>query len=1052
MKKTILALTLALGLVALAPAMPAFADEADPETQGQETVASLEDEPAGEPVVVSDDATNGAPVIVEGASDSSQGEQDVAPTGDSAAGAYDAAAQGSDGTVVATDVAEPLAEEPSAAPDTQDVLDASDAEPASEATSGDGGALELMASGSSDEQAVSDGQVFTLSPTTASTKIAVAGNSAASGANVQLSNVATLLGEYWHAVSRDDGSFKIVNLAGNKALYVAGKPASGSNVSVISGEGTGWIIKSNGDGTVSLSPLGYTSLQLDLASGKTVAGTNLQLYKAKSDSAAQRFVLEISAPLTEAVASGSALSGQVLYFKSGVDKTRTITIADASKENGGNARLNAYKSTMAQRFVLRDMGNGLYAIQNTNSGKYLEVAGGGIKSGTNVRQWKGNSSLGQLWYFVKASDGTYSVRNAKSGLALSVPSMTNYEGANVRIQNVSNNARQKFSLSFTSLYGEGQVLRLSPSHATTMVAATASNSPANGTNTVIALAAYLPGQWWRVSSPKNMSFKLFNMCANVALSVRGDIANNANVNVSNSGTTWVVSINDGGTLSFSPQGKPNLVLEVESGGKTAGSNIRIHKSNGSAAQQFNASYNSVLTTSARKGMVVDEAVYNIASALNSKMVADIANGSTDPGANVRIHKANSTNAQKWSLEYVGSGLYRMRAASSGLCLGVVGQGRKDGSNVAHLRSDDTLFQLWYLTESSEGCVIHSAASGLAIDVDGGAGTNNANMEINKTNSAKSQDWLLVEKPLLANGTYAFSSDLTYYGMLVFEVKGGSTSSGANVQAHQTNGTEAQKWVLSYKGGGEYTIANKKSGLMLSIAKKSNSNGGNVIQETKASSLYQRWILTVTPTGGIGFKNVGSGKMMEVAGGKSDNGVNIQQRGAANVKYQSWHVKTNHDPIPSGKLGKFVSRMIYYTDIANVGYDMGNRWDIRDGGECDCSSLVITCLQEAGFNAKSMGATYTGDMKSVITSIKGWNAIPFDINSVKAGDILLNYEYHTCAVINGSGKTALIAQASIDENGNGFYGTSGDQSGYETNIKTVYVYPHGGWNCILRYTA
>ena len=48
------------------------------------------------------------------------------------------------------------------------------------------------------------------------------------------------------------------------------------------------------------------------------------------------------------------------------------------------------------------------------------------------------------------------------------------------------------------------------------------------------------------------------------------------------------------------------------------------------------------------------------------------------------------------------------------------------------------------------------------------------------------------------------------------------------------------------------------------------------------------------------------------------------------------------------LSKFVARMLYWCDEANLGYDQGNRWDIRPGGECDCSSLVIHALREAGF--------------------------------------------------------------------------------------------------------
>lgn len=133
---------------------------------------------------------------------------------------------------------------------------------------------------------------------------------------------------------------------------------------------------------------------------------------------------------------------------------------------------------------------------------------------------------------------------------------------------------------------------------------------------------------------------------------------------------------------------------------------------------------------------------------------------------------------------------------------------------------------------------------------------------------------------------------------------------------------------------------------------------------------------------------------------------------------------------------------------SLGYDQSQRWNVYDGGECDCSSLVIWALRQAGFDTGS--ASYTGDLSCNLT-MRGWQRLPFDIDSVRAGDILLNDKYHVCAVISGSGRTATIAQASIDERGRAAGGASGDQSGRETNTRQVYVYSYG-WDCIMRYSG
>lgn len=135
----------------------------------------------------------------------------------------------------------------------------------------------------------------------------------------------------------------------------------------------------------------------------------------------------------------------------------------------------------------------------------------------------------------------------------------------------------------------------------------------------------------------------------------------------------------------------------------------------------------------------------------------------------------------------------------------------------------------------------------------------------------------------------------------------------------------------------------------------------------------------------------------------------------------------------------IDRMTYWCRDANLGYDQSQRWDIRPGGESDCSSLVIHCLREAGFETGA--STYTGNMSDELTA-RGWTRLPNN-GHPKPGDILLNDRHHV-AVYLGNG---LLAQSSIDERGRATGGMSGDQTGRETNIRNYYNYP---WDCYLRW--
>lgn len=136
-------------------------------------------------------------------------------------------------------------------------------------------------------------------------------------------------------------------------------------------------------------------------------------------------------------------------------------------------------------------------------------------------------------------------------------------------------------------------------------------------------------------------------------------------------------------------------------------------------------------------------------------------------------------------------------------------------------------------------------------------------------------------------------------------------------------------------------------------------------------------------------------------------------------------------------------MRYWCDEGNLGYCQAHRWYIYEGGEADCSSLVIHCLKEAGFDTGS--ASYTGDILKNLCA-RGWYIVAVDGNP-QPGDILLNEAHHVAVYIGGG----LLCQASrgSDPEHRVSYDEPGDQDGYETNTRSYYEYP---WDCYLRYNS
>lgn len=137
--------------------------------------------------------------------------------------------------------------------------------------------------------------------------------------------------------------------------------------------------------------------------------------------------------------------------------------------------------------------------------------------------------------------------------------------------------------------------------------------------------------------------------------------------------------------------------------------------------------------------------------------------------------------------------------------------------------------------------------------------------------------------------------------------------------------------------------------------------------------------------------------------------------------------------------KYVQFMEKIAADQSHGYSQQDRW----GPNYDCSSLVITALQQAGIPAKDRGATFTGNMRSVLMSL-GFKDVTGKVDRatgkyMERGDILLNEINHT-AVFCGSGKIVHARGQS--------YGSpkTGDQ-GQEIAVTAYYNYP---WNCVLRY--
>lgn len=148
----------------------------------------------------------------------------------------------------------------------------------------------------------------------------------------------------------------------------------------------------------------------------------------------------------------------------------------------------------------------------------------------------------------------------------------------------------------------------------------------------------------------------------------------------------------------------------------------------------------------------------------------------------------------------------------------------------------------------------------------------------------------------------------------------------------------------------------------------------------------------------------------------------------------------------GDINKAVLWIIGIANDDSHGYSQEIRW----GPDYDCSSLVISALEAAGFPVKSKyKASWTGNMRTALA-----NAGFVDVTStvdlkngkgLRLGDVCLKPFAHTEMVTCAA--PVRLTGAHINEHGKITGGKTGDQTGKEISTRPYYNYP---WKYVFRY--
>jgi len=142
---------------------------------------------------------------------------------------------------------------------------------------------------------------------------------------------------------------------------------------------------------------------------------------------------------------------------------------------------------------------------------------------------------------------------------------------------------------------------------------------------------------------------------------------------------------------------------------------------------------------------------------------------------------------------------------------------------------------------------------------------------------------------MANGTYKILSRNSGKAMDVVDA---STANGAKIQQWGYSATANQKWVLTHKGGNQYTITSSQTGKGIDEESYTALTGDYLDMWSLwngTGSSNQRWLIVSTGSGYYQIINAHSGLVLEIAGASTANGALVQQGEFVNATHQNWTI-------------------------------------------------------------------------------------------------------------------------------------------------------------------
>ena len=579
-------------------------------------------------------------------------------------------------------------------------------------------------------------------------------------------------------------------------------------------------------------------------------------------------------------------------FESALEAGKVATVSNGSTDNYDTISLNDRNESSAQRFEIHSAGNGYYTITAEHSGKVLDINGASTANGTVIQQYASNSTSAQKWGFVNAGNGYYYITSAL-GTFMDVKSAHTTNGTQIQSYAYNGTNAQKWKL-IKSDYRpvEDGTYTITSSLSDNIVLDVKSASMSSQGNVQVYASNNTSAQRFEVSYVSDGYYRIRAEHSSKVLDIKsGSKANGANVQqyTWNGTDAQLWKFVDSGDGCYYIRSKCGTVLDIDGGKPVSGANVYAWAVNYENDQRWN-----LKKTNYRP---VKDGDYVIASYLAKSQVA------TEKNGNIQLERFAYSSKQKYRIEYIGEGYYKISNLNTGKVLDVKNGSAAAKANLQQYSWNGTDAQLWKFVDAKNGSYYIKSKLGTAVDLPSAKTTSGTNIQMYGMNGTNAQKWILdtdraiMEEAEIEEGTYTIKNATNTNQML--DVKSASINNGANVQTYAANNTSAQRFEIESAGNGYYKISMEHSGKVLDVKNGSSAVGANVQQYQWNRTDAQLWKFIKT-TDGKYYIQSKKGTVLDLSTSSATSGINVQTDELKGEISQKWIIsKSEYRPIIDG---------------------------------------------------------------------------------------------------------------------------------------------------------